>query len=232
MITPRRAAERGVFDHGWLKTAHTFSFGDYRDPAFMGYGALRVVNDDVIAPGRGFAEHGHRDMEIITYPLSGAVRHRDSLGHEESVEPGMIQRMSAGTGIRHAEFNPSHAEPTHMLQIWILPDAPGHEPRHETRAFPVHERRGRLHLLASPDGRDGSLDIHQDASMHAGVLDAGDGVTLAIGAGRRAWIHVAAGSVEANGARLNAGDGAAVEDERELALTTADGAEVLVFELA
>lgn len=232
MITVRYADERGSFDHGWLKTAHTFSFGHYQDPEHMGYGALRVINDDVVAPGRGFSEHGHRDMEILTYVLSGALRHRDSLGHEEVVRPGMVQRMTAGSGIRHAEMNASTSEPVHLLQVWILPDRDGAEPSHETRAFRVHEEPGRLHTLASGDGRDGSMRIHQDASMLAGVLRAGDRLEHPLGPGRRAWVHVARGSVTLGGLPLAAGDGAAVEGEEAVRLASRTGGEVLVFELA
>ncbi|MEZ6318878.1 MAG: pirin family protein [Phycisphaerales bacterium] len=232
MMRIRRANDRGSFDHGWLKTSHTFSFGDYHDAEHMGFRSLRVINDDVVAPAQGFGEHGHRDMEIITYPLAGAVRHRDSLGHEEDVTPGMIQRMSAGRGIRHAEFNPSRTGETHLLQVWILPRERGLDPRHESRAFPVHDQPGRLHLLASGDGRDGSLQIEQDADVLAGVVRAGDRATLGVRPGRGVWVHVATGEVTVNGQRLGAGDGAAIEDEGEVALSSDSVGEVLIFDMA
>ncbi|GJM18943.1 MAG: pirin family protein [Phycisphaeraceae bacterium] len=232
MMRIRRAHERGTFDHGWLKSAHTFSFGHYQDPEHMGFRALRVINDDIVGPGEGFGEHPHRDMEIITYPLSGAVRHRDSLGNEEDITHGMIQRMTAGRGIRHSEFNPSPDEPTHLLQMWILPDATGHQPEHESKTFPISEETGRLHLLASGDGRDGSLRIHQDADLHAGVLGAGDRVALPLRPGRHAWVHVARGSVVVNGEPLAPGDGAAITDEPSVVIATDDSGEVLVFDLA
>lgn len=232
MIRLRRAHERGSFNHGWLKSAHTFSFGQYQDPHHMGFRSLRVINDDIVEPGQGFGEHGHRDMEIITYPLSGTVRHRDSLGNEEDVVPGMIQRMSAGSGIRHSEFNPSAAEPMHMLQIWLMPDAPGLEPSHESKRFLIQEETGRLHLLASGDGRDGSLRIHQDADLHAGVLLAGESVTHDMQPGRHAWVHVARGSASINGESLAPGDGAAISEEQRIELSTSEGAEVLMFDLA
>ncbi len=232
MITLRRAGERGSFDHRWLKTAHTFSFGEYHDPAHMGFRSLRVINDDVVAPGRGFAEHPHRDMEIITYPLSGTVRHRDSLGHEEDVGPGMIQRMSAGTGIRHSERNPSASDPVHLLQVWILPDAPGHEPRHETRPVRVHDEPGMLHLLASPDGREGSSAIHQDALMFGATIREGDVISHRIATGRGVWVHVARGSCTVNGESMAAGDGAAIEDEPAVEIRADAEAELLVFDLA
>ena len=231
MLTVRKSADRGRFDFGWLKTAHTFSFGDYHDRAHMGFGPLRVINEDVVAPGQGFGEHPHKDMEIITYPLSGTVRHRDSLGHAEDIVPGQIQRMTAGSGIRHSEFNPSSTEPTHLLQIWIRPTQRDLTPGHETRGFPVHDEPGRLHLLASADGRDGSLAINQDARVYAGVFGAGGGTTLALGAGRGAWVQVARGSVRVNGVELGQGDGAALTGEPTLELEATDTAEVIVFEV-
>lgn len=232
MITVRYADERGSFDHRWLQTSHTFSFGEYQDPEHMGFGPLRVINDDVVAPGRGFAEHAHRDMEILTYVLSGTLRHRDSLGHEEDIIPGMVQRMTAGSGIRHAEVNPSHKEPVHLLQVWVLPERKGLTPEHESRTFRVHEELGRLHTLASPDGRDGSLAIHQDVAMLAGVLRSGDAASLALAPGRRAWVHVAKGALTLNGVPLSTGDGAGVSEETELRLASERGGEVLVFDVA
>jgi quercetin 2,3-dioxygenase len=231
MILVRKSKERGYFDHGWLETAHTFSFGGYRDEAWMGFGPLRVINEDVIAPKMGFSEHGHRDMEIITYPVSGAVRHRDSLGNEEDIVHGMIQRMSAGSGIRHSEFNPLD-ERTHLLQIWIEPRDAGIEPTHESKAFPILEQPGRLHLLASEDGSNGSLKIEQDARMSAGVCGAGDTISIEIQSGRRVWVQVVSGSVSVLGQVLEVGDGAGISDEQQIELVFDEPSEILVFELA
>jgi len=231
MIQVRKSKERGYFDHGWLETAHTFSFGGYRDEAWMGFGPLRVINEDVIAPKMGFSEHGHQDMEIITYPVSGAVRHRDSIGSEEDIVHGMIQRMSAGSGIRHSEFNPLD-ERTHLLQIWIEPRDAGIEPTHESKAFPFLDEPGRLHLLASEDGSDGSLQIEQDARLSAGVFGAGDSVSIEIGAGRRVWVQVVAGSVAVLGQVLEVGDGAGISDVQGIEFGFDEASEILVFELA
>ncbi len=231
MIKITRSDDRGYFDHRWLKTYHTFSFGEFHDPERMGFGPLRVINDDVVAPGRGFAEHPHRDMEIISYVVSGTLRHADSTGAREDITPGAIQRMSAGSGIRHSEVNPSGREPVRLLQVWITPERLGVEPRHETRTFPVHDQPGRLHLLASPDGQGGSLDIHQDARMHAGVLGAGDSVGLDLAPGRRAWVQIVRGGASVNGEALAEGDGAAITDETRVDIHTDNGAEVLVFDL-
>jgi quercetin 2,3-dioxygenase len=231
MIRVRKSKERGYFDHGWLETAHTFSFGGYRDEAWMGFGPLRVINEDVIAPKMGFSEHGHRDMEIITYPVSGAVRHRDSLGNEEDIVHGVIQRMSAGSGIRHSEFNPLD-ERTHMLQIWIEPRDAGIEPTHESKAFPILEQPGRLHLLASEDGSNGSLKIEQDARMSAGVFGAGDTISIEIQSRRRVWVQVVSGSVSVLGQVLEVGDGAGISDEQRIELVFNEPSEILVFELA
>jgi redox-sensitive bicupin YhaK (pirin superfamily) len=232
MLTIRRSADRGFFDHGWLKTHHSFSFGRYIDRAHMGFRTLRVINEDIVAPSMGFGEHGHEDMEILTYPLSGAVRHRDSLGHQEDITHGMVQRMTAGSGIRHSEFNPSRTEPTHMLQIWITPREGALAPAHESRRFPIAEQPGRLHLLASPDGAEGSLAIQQDARMLAGVFAKGDAATLPLAPGRHAWVQVAWGSVRVNGQPLSAGDGAAISDEEAVELAFDGDGEVLVFDLA
>jgi len=234
MITIRRSEERGHFDHGWLDTRHTFSFASYHDPAHMGFRALRVVNEDVVQGGQGFDTHGHRDMEILTYVLSGALAHRDSSGGGGELRNGEVQRMSAGTGIRHSEFNASPTEPVHLLQIWLLPDRPGHRPSYEQKAFPAEERRGRLRLVASPDGAEGSTTIHQDARVHATLLADGQAVEHPLARGRHAWVQVARGAVELNGTRLAQGDAAAVSDERLLKLTgrAAEGAELLVFDLA
>lgn len=233
MITIRPSQERGHFDHGWLDTWHSFSFGAYRDPAHMGFRALRVINDDVIAPGAGFAEHGHANMEIISYVVSGALAHKDSAGHEEVLGPGDVQRMSAGSGIRHSEYNGSREHPTRLLQIWIRPDREGHEPRYDDRAFSVHPRPDQLRLIVSRDGRDGSLDMHQDADVYAGAFSPGVETRHALAPGRHAWVQVVRGEVQLNGVTLGPGDGASVSDETELALRVGrDGAEFLLFDLA
>jgi hypothetical protein len=233
MITIRRAGERGHFDHGWLDTRHTFSFAGYHDPAHMGFRALRVVNEDRVAPGEGFGTHGHRDMEILSYVLSGALAHRDSTGGEGVLRPGEVQRMSAGTGVMHSEFNGSKDEPVHFLQIWIVPDRAGHSPSYEQKRFPEAERRGRLRLLASPDAADGALALHQDARVYGTILADGERVRHALPPGRHAWVQVVRGELELNGQPLRAGDGAELSDERELALAGGGGgAEALVFDLA
>ncbi len=234
MITIRRAEERGHADHGWLDTRHTFSFADYHDPAHMGFGDLRVINEDRVQPGTGFGTHGHRDMEIVSYVLRGELEHRDSMGNGSVVRPGEVQRMSAGTGVRHSERNPSPCEPLHFLQIWILPSEHGLAPGYEQKAFPAEERRGKLRLVASPDGgRDGSVTLHQDARLSIALLAEGERVRHEIAGGRRAWVQVARGELALNGARLRAGDGAAVEDEVALEIegTSTPAAEVLVFDL-
>lgn len=231
MITVRRSSDRGRFEMGWLDTAHSFSFGRYYDPRHMGFRALRVINEDVIAPQRGFAEHPHQDMEILSYVLSGTLRHGDSLGHAEDLTPGAVQHMTAGSGIRHSEHNPS-GEPTHMLQIWLEPREEGLSPRHETKRFPIHAQPGRLHVVASPDGAGGSLVLEQDARLLAGRFSAGDAETVALNTDRHGWVQVARGSVTLNGTKLNAGDGAAISDEPALELTFDEDAEVLVFDLA
>lgn len=233
MIRVRKSADRGHFDHGWLKTYHTFSFSRYYDPRQMNFRALRVMNEDWIEAGRGFGAHPHEDMEILTYVLSGALAHRDSLGTGSVIRPGELQRMSAGTGITHSEANPSADEPVHLYQIWLIPDREGHEPSYEQRAFPESERYGRLQLVASPDGRDGSLTIHQDARVYLGSLDDGKGVTYPIDPGRHAWLQVVRGGVSLNGERLSEGDGAALSEESRLEIA-AEGvaSEVLLFDLA
>lgn len=232
MIVTIRSDERGHMDHGWLDTRHTFSFGRYHNPEMMGFGALRVINDDVVAPGRGFAEHPHHDMEIISYVVAGTLRHADSTGAREDITPGVIQRMSAGSGIRHSEANPSHREPVRLIQIWIEPDQAGVTPRHESRAFPIHDEPGRLHLIVSPDGAAGSLDIHQDARMYAGLLHKGDGASVSVGEGRRAWVQVARGVIRVNGQKLGEGDGVALTDETSIAISADSESEVIVFDLA
>jgi len=231
MITIRPARERGHFDHGWLDTFHTFSFSEYRDEKFMGWGPLRVINEDRVQPGQGFPTHGHRDMEIITYVLAGALEHRDSLGTGSVIRPGDVQRMSAGTGVRHSEYNPSPIEALHLLQIWIEPRSRGIPPGYEQKTFTEADRRGQLCLVASPDGANGSVTIHQDARVFVTVLGRGTEVKHALGSGRRAWVQVARGALTLNGAALVAGDGAAVSDEASLAIDGPEGAEALVFDL-
>lgn len=231
MLTLRRSAERGHANHGWLDTHHTFSFANYYDPAHMGFGPLRVINDDRIAAGRGFGTHGHRDMEIVTYVLDGAIAHKDSMGSGSTIRPGDVQRMSAGRGVMHSEFNPQPDAATHMLQIWIEPDVTGIAPEYEEKRFPEADKRGRLRQLVSPDGADGSLRIHQDARLYAGLFDGTESAELPLAAGRRAWVHVARGSLVVNGQQLGAGDGLALQDEAAVRLGDGEGAEVLVFDL-
>jgi quercetin 2,3-dioxygenase len=231
MIDVRRSNERGHATHGWLDSYHTFSFADYHDPRHMGYGPLRVINEDTVEPGAGFGTHGHRDMEIITYVLEGALAHKDSMGNGSTIRPGNVQRMSAGTGVRHSEFNASAEAPVHFLQIWIEPNARSIQPGYEEKDFPASEKRGRLRVIASPDGREGSVTIHQDAVVLAAVLGPGDTVTHEIRRGRRAYVHVARGSVSVNGSSLRAGDGARIENESAAKLTHAEDAEVLLFDL-
>ena len=232
MITVRKSSDRGHFDFGWLDTHHTFSFGDYFDPGQVGFRSLRVLNEDRVAPGRGFGAHPHRDMEIITYVLDGAVEHADNTGSRGVIRPGIVQRMSAGSGIVHSERNESAKDPVHFLQVWITPDRVGVPARYEDRLFPLEQRRNRLALLISPDGADGSLDIHQDAKLFSGLLDAGTRVDHSIAPGRHAWIQVARGQVTLNGVTLAQGDGAAVSLETGLAIEAISDAEVLVFDLA
>ena len=208
----RRAGERGLADHGWLRSFHTFSFANYYDPAHMGFRALRVINEDRVQPGQGFGKHSHRDMEIISYVLEGGLEHRDSMGNGSVIRPGDVQRMSAGTGVTHSEFNASKSELVHFLQIWILPERPGLPPSYEEKSFPIAERRARLRLIASPDGRDGSVTVHQDVNVHAAVLEPGENLRYANPADRHLWIHVATGAFEINGTPLVAGDAAAVTE--------------------
>ncbi len=231
MLTVRKAEERGHANHGWLDTWHTFSFADYHDPREMGYGPLRVINDDTVRPGAGFGTHGHRDMEIITYVLEGALEHKDSMGNGSIIRPGNVQRMSAGTGVRHSEFNPSSDEPVHLLQIWIEPDIQGAQPGYEEKQFGPAEKQGQLRLIASPDGREGSVTIHQEAYLYASMLDGKDAVTHRLAPGRRAYVHVARGSVKVNGKPLEGGDGVRIEDEPTIELKDAREAEVLLFDL-
>jgi redox-sensitive bicupin YhaK (pirin superfamily) len=233
MITLRPANERGAANFGWLDSRHTFSFGNYYDPSHMGFSTLRVINEDKILPAQGFGTHGHRDMEIITYVLDGALEHKDSIGNGSVIRPGDVQRMSAGTGIAHSEFNASKTDPVHLLQIWILPDQKGLAPSYEQTHFSEGDRHGTLRLIGSRDGRDGSVTIHQDVNLYAGRLSLGDMVKHSIDEGRSVWVQVARGVVELNGHALAAGDGAAIAQESSLALLgTSDDAEVLVFDLA
>ena len=233
MIAVRRAAERGTANLGWLDSRHTFSFGHYYDPDHMGFGALRVINEDRVEPGAGFDTHGHQDMEIISYVLEGALEHRDSIGTGSVIRPGDVQVMSAGTGIRHSEFNHSKSEPVHFLQIWVLPDRKGLAPRYDQKTFPESGKRDRLRLVGSPDGRDGSIVIHQDADIYDAQLSRGHAIAHPLLAGRQGWVQVIAGSVEVNGKAAVAGDGVAVADEGLVSITSgADGSQVLVFDLA
>jgi redox-sensitive bicupin YhaK (pirin superfamily) len=232
MISIRPAQARGTANLGWLDSRHSFSFGHYYDPKHMGFGPLRVINEDRVQPGGGFGTHGHSDMEIISYVLDGALEHKDSIGTGSVIRPGDVQRMSAGSGIRHSEFNHSKREPVHFLQIWLLPERQGLAPSYEQKTFADGEKRGRLRLLASRGGRDGSLVIHQDADIYASLLDEGDQVQHALRAGRKGWLQVARGAADVNGQTLRAGDGAAVEGEPELTITaTANGTEILLFDL-
>jgi redox-sensitive bicupin YhaK (pirin superfamily) len=231
VIKIRKSDERGHLNFGWLDTYHTFSFGEYYDPHNMGFRSLRVINEDFVAAGRGFPTHGHSDMEIVTYILDGALEHRDSMGNGSVIRPGDVQRMSAGTGVRHSEKNSSAEESVHLLQIWILPAEQGTEPGYEQKGFAEEERRGRLRLVASPDGRDGSVTIRQDASLYATLLEAGQSVEHTLGAGRHAWAQVARGAVEINGHSLAQGDGAAASEEERLVITASEPAEVLLFDL-
>lgn len=232
MITVRRADERGRTDLGWLDSRHSFSFGGYRDPEQMGFRKLRVINDDRVAPGGGFGTHPHRDMEIISYVVDGALEHQDSMGNGSVIEAGEVQRMSAGTGVRHSEYNASETEPVHFLQIWLPPRRQGLEPSYEQRKFRREDRRGELELLVSPDGRDDSLTIHQDAAIYGAVLDAGDRVDHQLAAGRHAWVQVITGEVELGEVSLSEGDGAALSDEETVAIEAVEEAELLLFDLA
>jgi redox-sensitive bicupin YhaK (pirin superfamily) len=232
MISVRPADQRGIASFGWLDSRHTFSFGHYYDPKHMGFGPLRVINEDRVRPGAGFDTHGHRDMEIISYVLEGALEHRDSIGGGSIIRPGDVQRMSAGTGVRHSEFNHSASEPVHFLQIWLLPNEEGLAPSYEQKSFADAERRGRLRLVVSFDARDGSARIHQDADVYASLLDKDESATHALRVGRRGWIQVVRGAIELNGKSLVAGDGASASDVPELHVAaTADGSEFLLFDL-
>jgi len=232
MISVRPAEERGIANLGWLDSRHTFSFGHYYDPKHMGFGPLRVINEDRVRPAAGFDTHGHRDMEIISYVLEGALEHKDSIGTGSVIRPGDVQRMSAGSGIRHSEFNHSKSEPVHFLQIWLLPNEEGLSPSYEQRNFADSDKRGRLRLVASRDGRDGSVLIHQDADIYASILDQDEAASHGLPAGRRGWIQVVRGAVAVNGKNLRAGDGAAASELPTLQITArVDGTEILLFDL-
>ena len=238
MIAIRKSSDRGQADHGWLQSRHSFSFADYHDPRHMGFGNLRVINEDKIAPGTGFGTHGHRDMEIVSYVLEGELAHRDSMGTGEKgaasgvIRPGDVQRMSAGTGVRHSEFNHAEGQQTHFLQIWIEPSERGIAPGYEQKHFDDASKRGQLRLIASPDGRDGSVTIHADAAISAALVDGDEAIERAIAPGRKVYVHVVRGSVDVNGQHLSAGDALSLTGERALSIAHGDKAEVLVFDLA
>ncbi|KAB0577409.1 pirin family protein [Ideonella dechloratans] len=231
MITLRKSGERGLADHGWLRSFHTFSFADYYDPAHMGFGNLRVINEDRVAPGTGFGTHGHRDMEIVSYVLDGELAHQDSMGNGTAIRPGEVQRMTAGTGVRHSEFNHAEGQTTHFLQIWLLPDRLGHTPGYEQKAFSEQDKRGRLRLVASPDGREGSVTLHANASLRAGLFDGDESAELTLDPSRKTWVHLARGTLTVNGHALQAGDALALSGETRLEISGGEGAEVLVFDL-
>ncbi|HSI58640.1 MAG TPA: pirin family protein [Ideonella sp.] len=232
MITLRKSQDRGYADHGWLKSFHSFSFADYHDPAHMGFGNLRVINEDRITAGTGFGTHGHRDMEIVSYVLDGELAHKDSLGTGAAIRPGEVQRMTAGTGVRHSEFNHAEGRTTHFLQIWLLPSERNLAPGYEQKAFSAEDKRGKLRLVASPGGEEGSVTLHADAQIRAGLFDAGESAELALDPKRLAYVHVARGEVSVNGQPLQAGDAARLVDESSLKISDGKGAEVLVFNLA
>jgi len=232
MITIRKASDRGHFDFGWLDTYHTFAFGEYHDPEFMGFRSLRVINEDRVAPRTGFPTHGHQDMEIVTYVLEGSLNHRDSMGNGSAIRPGDVQRMTAGSGVRHSEQNSSKTESVHLLQIWILPKASSLRPSYEQKTFSDAEKRGQLRLVASADGRDGSVTINQDAAIYASVLEPGGAVVHQLAANRNAWIQVARGAITVNGNELSQGDGAALSAESSITIAGRENAEVLLFDLA
>ncbi len=231
MIAIRRGEERGFADHGWLKSFHSFSFAEYHDPAHMSFGPLRVINEDRVAAGMGFGTHGHRDMEIISYVLDGELAHRDSMGNGSVIRPGDVQRMSAGRGVMHSEFNHDKARATHFLQIWIQPDRTGIEPSYEEKRFEAEDKRGRLRPVASRDGADGSVRIHQDARVYAGLFDGAETATLVLAPGRRAYVHVARGEIAVDGERLIAGDAAMITNAPAIVLSAGKDAEVLAFDL-
>ncbi len=231
MLEIRKANERGHAEHGWLSSWYSFSFARYHEPTQMGFSDLLVINEDIIQPGKGFGMHSHQDMEIFSYVLSGALEHKDSMGNGSTIHPGDVQIMSAGTGVSHSEFNPSSTAPTHLLQIWLVPASKGIPPRYEEAFFPEAEKRGKLKLIISASGEKGSLSIHQDARIYAGLLDGDETATLSLAAQRYAYVHVAKGSVQVNQQKLNAGDGARIRNERLLTFTLGQEAEILVFDL-
>jgi len=232
MITVRKSGDRGHADHGWLLTYHTFSFADYYDPQQMGWGKLRVINEDRVQPGKGFGTHSHRDMEIISYVLEGELQHRDSMGNGTVIRPGDVQRMSAGTGVQHSEFNPSSSTLVHFLQIWIEPERPGIEPGYEQKFFAPEDKHGRLQLVASRDGREGGVTIHQDADVYASLLSPGEHVSHQVATGRSAYLHLVKGAVRVNGTQLGTGDGAKIASERELQIAASEDSELLLFDMA
>ncbi|PSF35559.1 quercetin 2,3-dioxygenase [Aphanothece hegewaldii CCALA 016] len=231
MINVRKSSERGHADHGWLNSYHTFSFANYQDPNFMGFRSLRVINEDWVIPGAGFGTHGHKDMEIITYVLDGAVEHKDSIGNGSIIRPGEIQKMSAGTGILHSEYNPCETEPVHLLQIWIIPDKKGIQPSYEQQKLNLDELDGKLKLIASPEGENDAVSLQQDVKLYAGMLQEGDRLSYNLPENRHAWLQVARGKVSLNGTSLDAGDGVAISDETEINLIAENNAEVLLFDL-
>jgi redox-sensitive bicupin YhaK (pirin superfamily) len=232
MIEVRKSNERGLADHGWLRSFHTFSFADYYDPRHMGFGSLRVINEDRVQPGMGFGTHGHRDMEIISYVLDGALEHKDSMGNGSVIRPGDVQRMSAGTGVRHSEFNASRSDLVHFLQIWIEPGVQGIAPSYEEKHFDATSKRGRLRLVASPDGREGSVTIHQDAYLYGALIDGDERVSHPLASGRKAYVHIARGAATVNGQPLAAGDALKATGVPEVVIEKGAGAEVLLFDLA
>jgi quercetin 2,3-dioxygenase len=232
MLTLRKSQDRGYADHGWLKSFHSFSFAGYHDPAHMGWGNLRVINEDRVAPGMGFGKHGHRDMEIISYVLSGELAHQDSMGNVKGIPPGDVQRMSAGTGVVHSEFNHAEGETTHFLQIWIEPNVTGIAPSYEQKTVAVEEKRGRLRLVASPDGAQGSVTLHADAAIYAGLFDGSETAELALTPTRKGYVHLVRGSLDVNGQRIGAGDAVLLEGESRIVLANGIDAEVLAFDLA
>jgi len=231
MITLRKSSDRGQADHGWLQSQHSFSFADYYDPREMGWGALRVINEDRVEPGQGFGTHGHRDMEIISYVLAGELEHKDSMGNGTLIRPGDVQRMSAGSGVRHSEFNPSPRSPVHFLQIWIEPATLGMAPSYEQKFFAPEDKRGRLRLVASRDGREGSVTLHRDVDLYASLLAPGEQVSHSLAAKRRAYLHLVRGAVRVNGVQLETGDAAKIEMEQKLTIAADADSEVLLFDL-
>lgn len=232
MLTVRKSQDRGYADHGWLKSFHSFSFAGYYDPRYMGWGNLRVINEDRIAPGTGFGTHGHRDMEIISYVLSGELAHKDSMGNGRAIPPGDVQRMSAGNGVMHSEFNHAPQETTHFFQIWIEPNVRGIPPSYEQKTFATPEKRGALRLVASPDGAQGSVTLHADARLYAGLFDGAEAATLALAPGRKSYVHLVRGELDVNGQRLSGGDAALLVDESQVEFKAGRDAEVLVFDLS